>query len=80
MKSTYSVTATQSQLPKLLKEVQLEPIAITRHDETVAYLISKDRMEGILETMEILTNPEALQTLQLAKAGKLKYHSLDSLD
>jgi len=42
MKSTYSVSEAQSQLPRILKEVQKgEPVSIRRHDETVAYLVSR---------------------------------------
>jgi PHD/YefM family antitoxin component YafN of YafNO toxin-antitoxin module len=80
MASTYSVTQAQSNLPRLIRESSQGLITLTRHDTAVAYVVSKERMEGILETLEILANPEAVKALQAAKAGKTKYHSLTSLD
>ncbi|MBA2436078.1 MAG: type II toxin-antitoxin system Phd/YefM family antitoxin [Chthoniobacterales bacterium] len=51
MDSTYSVTQAQTNLPRLIKESAAEgSIAITGHEETVAYLISRGRMDAIMET------------------------------
>ncbi len=80
MASTYSITRAQANLPRIVRESSLGLIALTRHDTPVAYIVSKERMEGILETLEILSNPEAVKALRAAKSGKTKYHSLNSLD
>jgi antitoxin YefM len=81
MKSTYSVTEAQSQLPKLLKEAQRgEAIAIRRRNDTVAYLVSRERMEAIVETLEILANPDAMREIRAHKAGKTKFYGLKALD
>jgi len=80
MASTYSITRAQANLPKVVRESSHGLIALTRHDIPVAFVVSKERMEGILETLEILSNPDAVKALQAAKAGKTKYHSLDSLN
>ena len=80
MKTTYSITKAQANFPKLVRECQDGLISITKHDEAVAYVISRDRLESFFETMEILANPKAMKALRDAKAGKTKYHPLESLD
>lgn len=80
MRSTYSVTQAQRQLPSLIRNAEEgEPIKILRHNETVAYLISRERMEAIVETMEIMANPEAMKTIAAHQAGKVKFVSLRAL-
>lgn len=80
VRSTYSVTQAQANLPRVIRESFAGLVTLTRHANTVAYVVSKERMEGILETLEILANPDAVKALKAAKAGKTKYHSLASLD
>jgi antitoxin YefM len=81
MKSTYSVAEAQSHLPKLLKEAEKgEPVCIRRHNEPIAYLLSRERMEAIVETLEILANPEAMRLIRRHQAGKLELAPLSALD
>lgn len=80
MNSTYSITQAQSQFPGLVRETaDGAAIAITRHDETVAYLVSRERMEAIVETMELLANPEAMRAVRRHKAGKTRFHPIEAL-
>ncbi len=81
MKSTYSISQAQSQLPRLLREmVGHPPIRITRHAETVAYLMATDYFEALIETLEMMSNASFLKTLQKDRKGQLKYQGLSSLD
>ena len=80
MKTTYSITSAQANFPKLVRESEHSLVAIKRRDETVAFVISRERMESILETMEILANPKAMKALKDAREGKTKYYPLESLD
>ena len=81
MDSTYSVTQAQTNLPRLIKEAAAEgSIAITRHEETVAYLISRGRMDAIMETLELLGNPKAMEALHAYEAGKTKFLPLSALN
>lgn len=81
MAATYSVTDAQANLPRLLKDAVDEgSIAITRHQETVAYLVSRERMEAITETLELLGNPQAMKAIRDYEAGKTKFVSLSALD
>ena len=56
------------------------PIAITRHDETVAYILSASRMEAIIETLEIMGNPDAMKAIREHQAGKTRFVPLSALD
>jgi len=78
--STYSVTEAQARFPALVKEAADQPVTITRHDKVVGYLVSPERMEAMMETLEILANPKAMKALGAARAGKTKYHPLSRLD
>ena len=81
MYSTYSVTQAQTNLPRLIKEAaDAGSIAITRHDKTVAYLISRERMDAIVETLEVLGNPVAMKALRQYEEGKTKFRPLAALN
>lgn len=80
MKTTYTVTQAQAKLPTVLRECADHTITITKRDEPVAYVISRDKLESLLETMEILANPKAMEAIRKDRAGKLKYYPLSSLD
>lgn len=79
MSSTYSVSEAQTNLPRLLKDATHHSIAIRRRDETVAYLVSRRRMEAIAETLELLANPEAMKVIRAHQAGRMKFFPLSSL-
>jgi prevent-host-death family protein len=80
MKTSYSIAAGQKNFPEVVAASEKgEPIPIERHGETVAYVISKDRFDAVLETMELLSNQEFVDTLRTYEAGKTKWTSLDDL-
>jgi antitoxin YefM len=80
MAITYSVTEAQAGLPSILRQAEEQPVIITRRDKAVGYLLSPERFEAMLETMEIMANPEAMDAIRNYKAGKTKFLPLDSLD
>ena len=80
MKTTYSITSAQAKLPTLVRECAKGLITITKRDEAVAYVVSRERMETLLETMEILGNPKAMEAIRKDREGKTKYYPLESLD
>jgi PHD/YefM family antitoxin component YafN of YafNO toxin-antitoxin module len=80
-KSTYSVSQAQSALPRLIRDVESgELVSISRHDETVAYLLSRDHLEAIVETMELLANPRARTAIADHRRGRLKLFPLSTID
>jgi PHD/YefM family antitoxin component YafN of YafNO toxin-antitoxin module len=77
---TYSVSSAQSQLPRLIKDAEAgDAIAISRRDVTVAYILSRDHLEAIVETMEILANPAARKAIEDHRAGRLRFVPLRAL-
>ncbi len=82
MKNTYSVTKAQRELPGLLKAVNEEAATygITVHDDVKAYLVGKERMDSILETLEILANRDAMGALRDYEAGQADFYGLDALE
>ncbi|MCX6934821.1 MAG: hypothetical protein NTZ01_01270, partial [Verrucomicrobia bacterium] len=63
-----------------VKKAENNPVIITRRDKVVGYLLSPERMEGILETMEILADPKAMKAIRDYEAGKTKFYPLSVLD
>jgi antitoxin YefM len=80
MKTTYSVTKAQANFTRVLKEAEKHPIGITRHDETVAFILSRERMDAIVETLEIMSNPDAMKAIRQHQAGKTKFLPVSVLD
>ena len=80
MAITYSVTEAQAGLPSILREADEQPVIITRRDKAVGYLLSPERFEAMLETMEIMSNPLAMEAIRDHKSGKTKFMPLDVLD
>jgi PHD/YefM family antitoxin component YafN of YafNO toxin-antitoxin module len=80
-RSTYSVTKAQSALPRLIREVEEGAlVGIARRDETVAFLLSRDHLEAIVETMELLANPAARKAISDHRARRTRFHPLTALD
>ncbi len=79
MKSTYSITRAQAKLPGLIRESVLAPVSITRHNETVAYIVSREQMEAITETLELLATPAAVEALRASQEGLVAYTLLDEI-
>jgi PHD/YefM family antitoxin component YafN of YafNO toxin-antitoxin module len=75
---TMTIAKAQSGLPKLCRSKQ--PVLITADHRPVSVLLPIEDYEALIETMDLLANPEAVRTLRAAKAGKLKYRALDLKD
>ncbi len=81
MPTTYSVTEAQRQLPKLVRNMNEDDAAvtITVRGEPSAYLIPRRRMEAILETLEIMGNPEAMKAIRDYEEGRTTFTDIDDL-
>jgi len=80
MATTYSITEAQSNFPSVVREAAEQPVIITRRDKVVGYLLSPERYEALLETMEILSNPAAMKAVRDYESGKTKFRPLSVLD
>ena len=75
--STVTVSEAQANLPKLIRQ---DSFAIARDGKVVGVFLSKDRMEALLESMELLANPEFSKALKEHKSGKRKLYDVAELD
>ena len=72
MKTTVTTTEAQANLPRLLRQLPAKKsLTITSHGRIAGFLISKDRMEAIIETMEVLANPKAMKGPPRVRGGPL---------
>ena len=64
MAGAHSVTQARSRLPSLIRAAEEgTPVLIQRRDGTVAYVLSRERIEAIVEIMELLANPETMRAI-----------------
>ena len=75
--STVNVTEAQANLPRLLKR---DSFAISRHGKVVGVYLSKDRIEAMIETMELLGDEDFMAALREYKSGKMKFKDIDDID
>ena len=74
--STVNVTEAQANLPRLLKR---DSFAISRHGKVVGVYLSKDRIEAMIETMELLGDESFMAALREYKSGKMKFKDFDEV-
>jgi prevent-host-death family protein len=80
MKSTYSIKELQRQTAMAVRTAEHGGlVTITRHDQPVVHVISKARLGGILETMELLADADFMHHFKLLRAGKQKFNPASSL-
>src|SRR5205807_2526021 len=81
MNSIVSVSELQARAPRCVRQAERQgAITIARHGRTVAFLISRDRMEAIIESLEIMGNPKAMKAIRAYEAGKVKMKEVSCLD
>jgi hypothetical protein len=78
VKTTLDVAEAQARLPRLVRAKQT--VSLRQKDQTVAFLVPRERMEALLEAMEILANPQAMRAIRRDRSGKGKYLPLSALD
>jgi antitoxin YefM len=75
-----SVTEAKNKLLDLIRRLKTkqEVVAITRDGMPAAVLLSMDQFEGLMETLEILSDPKTMRSLRRsmkqAQAGKWLPH------
>ena len=77
--ATLDISEARKQLTKLDKRLQEERIIwITRHNKKAFAIVNLEHMEAVLETLEILRDPDALKMLQESlediRAARLHEH------
>ena len=81
MDSTITISQLQAQAPRCVRRAEKEgALPIARHGRTVAFIVSRERMEAILETLEIMANPKAMKAIRDYEAGKARMKDVSCLD
>ena len=75
--STVNVTEAQANLPRLIRK---DSFAISRHGKIVGVYLSKDKIEALVETMELMGDEHFMAALRDYKSGKMKFKDLNELD
>lgn len=75
--STYSVTQAQARLPRLIKQ---DSFAISVHGEVKGYYLSKHRLEAMLESLELLENPDFTSALKAHQANEGRIYTIEEVD
>ena len=55
-------------------------ITVCRNGRVVGFLLSRDRMEAILETLELMADAEALKAIRNYEGGKARLKDVSCLD
>ena len=80
MTSTITVSELQAQTLKFLRQAERRGmIAVTRHGRVAAFLISRAHVEAMIETMGILSDPEAMRAIRDFEGEKTKMRSVACL-
>ncbi len=75
--SIVNVTEAQARLNKLIKQ---DSFAVSRHGKIVGVYLSRDRIEALIETMELLSNSEFARALKDYESGRMKFYDAAELD
>lgn len=69
MPDTYSLAYVKAHFSELIERIQNEQerITVTKNGEPVAVLIHPDELESIEETLDIVSNPEAMAEIHQAE-------------
>ncbi len=81
MNSTVTISELQAQTPRILRATERRGVtAVTRHGKIAAFLISKDRVEAMIETVEFLADTKAMKAIRDFEHGKMKMKPVACLD
>lgn len=79
MPAAYNLSQARKQLPALMKESLERPVPLTRNKQVIGFLLSRERMESLLETIEVVQDRKAMKAIRDYEAGKTKFHPLSAL-
>ena len=81
MIETMEIAKAKRNLPRIVSGLKKSgSLAISERGRTVAYLISRDRVEAMLETLEIMGNAKTMKDIRDFESGRTKFKSVEALD
>ena len=75
--STVDVAEAQAKLSQLIKR---DSFAISRHGKVVGVYVGRERIEALVESMELLSDPAFHTALRELQSGKTKFYDVAELD
>lgn len=75
MSVTYNMKEAQANLTKLCRSG--ERFVIANRNEPVVVALPIEDFDALMETLDFLSNPAAMEAIQAAKLGKTTYRPLD---
>lgn len=75
--SIVNVTEARAKLNKLIDR---DSFAISRHGKIVGVFLSRDRIEALVESMELLGKPEFVVARGELKSRRMKFYDAGELD
>ncbi len=77
MKTPVSITDLAADVSGFVKKAQTKGIvAISRRGRTVAFLVSREKLPALLESLELQRKPELMRLIKAHKTGKLNYYPI----
>jgi len=55
-------------------------VTVCRNGRVVGFIVSRDRMEAMLETLELMADPKAMQAIRQYESGKTRLKDVSCLD
>ena len=81
MKDVCSITDLQREGAAIVRRAESKgAVPLARNGRTVAYIVSRDRMEAIVETLEIMSNGEAMKAISDYQTGSVIMQDASALD
>jgi prevent-host-death family protein len=80
VKSTVTISELRAGASKCVRRAEQQgAVTVCRHGRVVAFLISRDRLEAIIETLEILGNSKAMAAIKKYEGGKANMKDVSCL-
>jgi prevent-host-death family protein len=80
MNSKVTITELKTHAPRIIRQAEQKgAVTITRRGRPAAFLVSRKRLEAIIETLEIMGNPKAMKAIRAYEKGKARFKNLSCL-
>ena len=74
MENIATVATLQAGVSRLIKRTEADGIVpVSRNGRTVVFMVSRNKMAALLETMELQKNSGLMALVKQDRAGKVKY-------
>jgi prevent-host-death family protein len=81
VKDTYSISDIGRNPAGVIRRAEAKgSVTLSRNGRPVAFVISKGRMEAIIETLEIMANPAAMEAIRAYESGNVRMQDVSVLD